>query len=307
MTAVNLNRSVMRGVMRAVVRASIRPILSPRLPASLQRRILGAITLINRPPRGVDIAPVDMHNVPALQVQPHGQEPQTAVLYLHGGGYVLGAPQGYRNVAGYLARSADAAVYTADYRLAPEHPFPAALDDAVSAYRWLLAQGYAPEKIAIAGDSAGGGLSVAAAVAIREQGLPMPGALLLISPWVDLTLSGETMHSNSRADPMLRQSWLQRAARQYMSDSPLDAPGGSPLFAELNDLPPMIIQSGQDEVLLSDSKRLSEHATAAGIAVTLQVYTGLWHVFQVHAGQLPESKAAIEALGKQFRQIIGNS
>lgn len=306
MTTVNLRASLARGVMRTVVRTAVRPILSPRLAVPMQRRLTGLVTQLNRLPKGVDASTPDMQGVQALCVQPSGQTPHSAVLYLHGGGYVLGTPQGYQNIAGHLALAAQTAVYAPDYRLAPEHPYPAAVEDTVSAYRWLLDQGYAPEKLAIGGDSAGGGLTLAAAVAIREQDLPMPAVLLLISPWLDLTLSGKTMHSKSRVDPMLRQAWLQRAAHQYMSDTALDNPGGSPLFAELEGLPPLVIQSGQDEVLLSDSERLTERATQAGLAVTLTVYADLWHIFQLHAGQLPESKTALDELGAEFRKVIGD-
>lgn len=302
---IQLPKSRMRSVLRGVVRGVLKPVLGNALPVSVQRRVVGAITATNRPPRGVSVAKIKMNDVDALKVTAKTAAPgdDTAVLYLHGGAYVLGAASGYRNVAGHIALATGAQVYPIDYRMAPEHPYPAAVEDAVSAYQWLLAQGFAPEKIAIGGDSAGGGLSLATALALREQNLPLPAALLLISPWVDLTLSGKTIQSKAKADAMLRENWITRSAKQYMADTALDHPGGSPLFADLTGLPPLFIQTGSEEVLLDDSLRLAARAEAAGVAVKHQVYDDMWHVFQIHAGILPESGIALDTLCDQLKQI----
>ena len=301
---IQLPKSLMRSVMRGVVRGVLKPVLGTGLSVTTQRRIVSAITTSNRPPRGVDVGPLDMHGVPALKVAPSGQNssPNKAILYLHGGAYVLGAAKGYRNVAGHLALATGADVFTIDYRLAPEHPYPAAVDDAVSAYEWLLEQGYTPEKIAIGGDSAGGGLTLATALALREQNIGLPCALALISPWVDLTLSGNTLQTKANADAMLRETWLARSAKQYMGNAPLDHPGGSPLFADLAGLPPMLIHTGEDEILLDDSRRLAERAQTAGVQVSHKIYADLWHVFQLHAGMMPESAAALDDLGDELNQ-----
>lgn len=302
---IQLPKSAMRSIMRGVVRGVLKPVLGTALPVPVQRRIVGAITATNRPPRGVNVAKVKMHEVDALKVTSKTTTPgnNTALLYLHGGAYVLGAPSGYRNVAGHVALATGTQVYPIDYRMAPENPYPAAVEDAVSAYQWLLAQGFAPDKIAIGGDSAGGGLSLATSLALRERNLPLPAALLLISPWVDLTLSGETMQSKANADAMLRKNWITRSAKQYMADTPMDHPGGSPLFADLTGLPPLFIQTGSEEVLLDDSLRLAARAQAAGVQVKHQVYYDMWHVFQIHAGILPESGLALDTLCEQLKQV----
>ena len=301
-TTEKLPKSLRRGIMRAVVRGVLRPMLGTGLSVPTQRRVVGAITAINRPPRGVTVTSQAMDGVPAIQVSVarQKQKAESAILYLHGGAYVLGAAQGYRNVAGHIAVNTGADVFCADYRMAPEHPYPLAVDDAVAAYRWLLAQGYAPQKIAIAGDSAGGGLALASALALRDQNVALPAALVLISPWVDLTLSGESVHIKTRVDAMLRASWLTRSAQQYMQGSPLDHPGGSPLFADLTGMPPMIIHTGSDEILLDDSKRLAERAQAAGVAVNHKIYANLWHVFHIHAGLMPEADAALDDICTQL-------
>ncbi len=306
---IHLPKSLMRSVMRGIVRGVLKPVLGTGLSVTAQRRIVGAITKTNRPPRGVNISTLDMQGVPALKVATAKQDKrfETAVLYLHGGAYVLGAPKGYRNVAGHIALASGADVFAIDYRMAPEHPYPAAVDDAVSAYQWLLAQGYAPGKIAIGGDSAGGGLTLAAALALREQGAPLPCALVLISPWADLTLSGKTIQTQARADAMLRESWLARSAAQYMGDTPRDHPGGSPLFADLAGLPPLLVHTGKDEILLDDSTRLVEKAQAAGVQVNHKIYADLWHVFHLHAGIMPESAAALDDLCAQLNQLWGQS
>jgi acetyl esterase/lipase len=222
------------------------------------------------------------------------------LLYLHGGGYTIGSPRTHRALTSHLAAAARCQVLVPDYRLAPEHPYPAALQDTLAAYRCLLER-FAPEQIAIGGDSAGGGLTLCTALAIRDAGLPMPRALVLLSPWTDLGLSGETIDGLDAIDPMLGRAWLQRAVDAYRGDLPASDPRVSPLHASLHGLPPMLVQVGSDEILLSDSRRLVEKARAGGLDVRLEIEPGYWHDFQIHAGVLDAADAAIGRIADFLR------
>jgi len=279
------------------VRLSLKPFLAPWIPISIQRGWSNFAALSTLAPKDVGRSMLDMDGVPALLLRPAQCDARRIILYLHGGAYILGGPASHGKLAAQIGHAAHARVYLADYRLAPEHPFPAALDDAVAAYRWLLAQGNTADQISIAGDSAGGGLALAAAIAIRDSGLPQPAALLLISPWVDLSLGGESVQTLAARDPMLRPSWLALGARAYCSDKTTQHPACSPLFASLAGLPPMLIQVGSEEILRDDSLRLEQRAKAAGVRVQLHVYEQMWHDFQVHAGLLDEADAALAEIG----------
>ncbi|MCJ7711075.1 MAG: alpha/beta hydrolase, partial [Chloroflexi bacterium] len=219
--------------------------------------------------------------------------PEWAVLYLHGGGYCVGSAASHRAITRDLAVRGGARVFAADYRLAPEAPFPAAIEDAVAAWRGLLAEGFPPGQSVIAGDSAGGGLAVAAALRLREIGLPMPAALVLFSPWVDLALDG--LGEPQRGEVTLSRPWLAACADAYLGEAPAGDPLASPVRADLRGLPPTLIQAGADELLLADARRLSEAMSAAGVDVELQVHEGFWHVFQLHAGMLEEADRALAA------------
>jgi acetyl esterase/lipase len=223
---------------------------------------------------------------------------QRIVLYLHGGGYVIGSIATHRDLAGGIADAAGAKTLLLDYRLAPEHPFPAAVDDAVAAYRGLLAAGSKPENIVFAGDSAGGGLTVAALVALKQQGLPLPAAGVCISPWVDLTFAGESMKTKQDADPLLGPGPLKWMGGLYLAGQPENTPLASPLFADLKGLPPLLIQVGTEEVLLDDALRLDAAARAAGVNVSLEVWDGMMHVWHLMAAMIPEGKQAIRKIGE---------
>jgi len=214
------------------------------------------------------------------------------LLYLHGGAYCLGSVATHRALIARLVQVTRYRALAPDYRLAPEHPFPAALEDVTSAYRWLLTQGHAPERIALVGDSAGGGLAVAALVALRDAGTPLPAAATCFSPWFDLTLSGASVRTQAGADALLDAASLRRYARAYAADYPLEHPLLSPLYADLRGLPPLLIQVGTAEILLDDATRLASAARKAGVAVTLQTWEGLFHVFQM-ASFLPETGQAL--------------
>jgi monoterpene epsilon-lactone hydrolase len=280
------------GVLRTVLRLTLSRTFRAALPVAQQRRRLALVTRLTLPPRGVEYRATECGGIPGESVTSRGAAPTgRAMLYLHGGGYCLGSPATHRVITGRLASQCEARVFAADYRLAPEYPFPAAVDDAVAAYRGLLAEGYAPAGLTIAGDSAGGGLAVAAALRLRELGVPLPGALVLFSPWVDLTLSALTPPPS--ADIMITKPWIEECARFYLAGRPADEPLASPIAADLHGLPRTLIQVGTDELLLSDSRRLHASLVEAGVAATLQEYSRRWHVFQVNAGLLADASRAL--------------
>jgi acetyl esterase/lipase len=235
-------------------------------------------------------------NVPGLRVTPVNARADRVVLYFHGGGYVIGGPRSHGKLAAQIAHTARGEAWLVDYRLAPEQPHPAALEDAVAAYRWL-SQREGIGRIVLAGDSAGAGLALALAVSIRDLKLPPPVAMVLISPWTDLTLSGESQRTHRDRDPMLRHAWLATCAAYYAAELPLESAALSPLFADLMHLAPMLIQVGSEEILLSDSERLAERAKQAGVCVRLSRFEGMWHDFQVHAGMLAEADRALAEIG----------
>lgn len=284
-------QTFLRNSLRGALRVLFKGVIGKPLPERFQRAWMRMVTsttlsaLGTRSERG--------HcGVPGLWVRHRDSEDRRVILFLHGGGYTLGSPDTHKSLASHLAAATRASVLLPKYRLAPEHPYPAALEDALAAYRALLDR-HQPGDIVIGGDSAGGGLALCTAIALRDAGLALPSALLLISPWTDLSLSGETITSMSEIDPMLPRAWSQRAAQAYRGGLPLTDPRISPLFATLEGLPPMLIQVGSDEILLSDAQRLAERARAASVDVRLQVEQGLWHDFQVHAGVLKAADAAI--------------
>jgi acetyl esterase/lipase len=220
------------------------------------------------------------------------------VLYLHGGGYVIGSVKTHRDMIARISRAADARVLALNYRLAPEHPFPAAVDDAVAGYKWLLAQGAKPSRIVVAGDSAGGGLTAATLVAIRDAKLPTPAAGVLLSPWVDLEGLGESMTTRLEADPVVRKEGLVGMAQAYLGGQDPKTPLAAPLYADLKGLPPLLIQVGDAETLLDDSTRLDARARAAGVRTKLEVWPEMIHVWQLFASFLPEGQQAIDGIGK---------
>jgi len=222
---------------------------------------------------------------------------ETVVLYLHGGGYVLGSPTSHAGMASMMADLAQARVFVLDYRLAPETPFPGALEDAISAYKALLEKGEKPEKIVIAGDSAGGGLAVALMVALKEGGVPLPAAGVCLSPWADLSFSGDSMQTNAKADSILCRQSLAWLGGQYLAGLAPNDPRVSPIFADLTGLPPLLIQVGSDEVLLDDAVRLNKVAKKAGVDSTLEVWNGQVHVWPLMSKLIPEARQALQGIG----------
>ena len=252
-------------------------------------------------PPDVKVERVNVPAAPAEWLRPPSAVPGRVVLYLHGGGYVIGSPRSHRHLAAAVAGAAGASALLLDYRLAPEHPFPAAVEDATAAYRWLLDQAIAPERIVIAGDSAGGGLTVATLLALREARVPLPAGGVCISPWVDLTCSGASYATKAAADPIVRRAGVEEMARAYLGATPPRTPLASPLFADLRGLPPLLIHVGSDEVLLDDAVQLAERAKAGGVDATLEIYDRMIHVWHWFLPMLDEAQTAVEAIGRFVR------
>lgn len=297
-----MSGNLLRNTLRVVLRLTLKPMLGPTPAISTQRRLLKLLGVATMVPRDVKATPRTIGGAPGEVLQPPSPSQDGVILFLHGGGYCVGSLDSHRPLSATLAKASGLTVFALDYRLAPEHPYPAALNDAVSAYRSLLDEGH--ERIVLAGDSAGGGLALATALSLRDAGLPSPAALLLVSPWGDLGCGGATMVSNAAADPMLSQAALQRWAAAYVGRVPTDHPLCSPLFADLKGLPPVILQAGSDEILLDDTLRLEKALQQARVPVTLQVYPGLWHDFHLQAGVLDEADDAIGKLGSFARETL---
>jgi len=236
--------------------------------------------------------------VPTAEITVDGIEPRHVVLYFHGGVYVMGDAFLSADLASQVGRRTRAKVISVDYRLAPEHPYPAAVDDALAAYEALLHNGIAPSDIAFAGESAGGGLAIATLVNARDHGLPLPAAAFVMSPYADLTLAGTTMETRREADPLISREALQARVTDYTSGQ--DAALGliSPVFADLSGLPPLIIQAGTHEILLDDAIRLAQQAATADVEVTLDITPGVPHVFQAYYPILDEAAAALDRAGQ---------
>lgn len=243
--------------------------------------------------------------VPASWVIPARASDESVVLYLHGGGYVIGSIKSHRKMVEQIAEAVGCRALMVDYRLAPECRFPGAVDDAVAAYGWLLSKDYRPENIVIAGDSAGGGLTVATLVSLRDSGEPIPAAAVLLSPWADLEVIGESASRNARIDPMLNVRLLRSWGVKYAPGRDCPAPLASPVNADLKGLPPMLIQVGSNEILLDDARRLADRAEREGVAVDLEVWEGMWHVWQAFSPRVPESKKAISRIGEYCRSKLG--
>lgn len=281
----------------------------PDLPSLKYRRFIMSKVVPRLAPKlkGVGLEKVDASGVAAEWLTPDGAVEDRALLYLHGGAYVSGDIQSHRNLASRIAISCGCRALIIDYRLAPENAFPAALEDAVSAYRWLLEQGYKPEKIAIAGDSAGGGLAVATLIFLRDQNDPLPAAAMLLSPWVDLEQSGTSYRTMSRKDPMINVRGLRKDALMYAGGNSLRDPLISPIYADLKGLPPLYIQVGTLEALLDDSLKLARNGERDGVEVELDVANGMFHVYQIFSPIVPESNHAISKLGSFYEEKVGNA
>jgi monoterpene epsilon-lactone hydrolase len=253
-------------------------------------------------PTDVRCEPVDAGGVPAEWITIPGAVAERVICYLHGGGYVLGSINTHRELASRLSRAASARVLILDYRLAPENPFPAALDDSTAAYRWLLSIGVDPARLVIAGESAGGGLTIATLVALRDAGEPLPAAGICLSPWVDLACLGDSIVTKAEIDPVVSKENILMLAKAYLGDTDPCSPLASPLYADLTGLPPLLIQVGTAECLFDDAMRLAGHARAAGVDVTLEPWDDMIHMWHMFAAILPEGQQAIDRIGEFIRQ-----
>ena len=250
------------------------------------------------PDEDVVCTPMDADGVPCEWIAAPGGDGGPVVLYLHGGGYIMGSINTHRQLCGWIAKAAGGRVLSVDYRLGPEHPFPAAVEDAVAAYDWLLAQGVEPGSVAVAGDSAGGGLTAATLLAIRDQGKALPAAGVMISPWTDLAATGESLTSRAAIDPMIAgAAGLGGMSSGYLAGADPKTPLASPLYADLAGLPPLLIHVGTEEVLFDDSTRFDAKARAAGVDVTFEAWNGQVHVFHSFAFMVPEAREAIAKIG----------
>ncbi|HZU70330.1 MAG TPA: alpha/beta hydrolase [Ktedonobacteraceae bacterium] len=277
-----------------------------RKPTSIQKERAALEARVAHVPkkRLAKYEPCKIEEMRAEWVTVSGAIQEHVILYLHGGAFVLGSVNTHRSLAVDLSRVSHARVLLFDYRLAPEYPFPAALEDAMCAYRWLLARGISHRHVAVAGDSAGGGLTVALLLAARDTGLPMPAAAICLSPFVDLALAGESIKTKARVDVMVQANLMPYAVEAYLGKADPLTPLASPLYADLHGLPPLLIQVGTDEVLYDDATRLAERARAAGVDVTLEVWDGMFHTWQAWGWLLPEAKRSIDHIGKFVRMHI---
>jgi acetyl esterase/lipase len=262
---------------------------------------------VPNPPRGTQARRIDAGGVKAIEVASKQSLSNRVVLYLHGGAYCFGAPSHYRDFIWRIAASCCARVLCIDYRLAPEHPFPAALDDAVSAYRWLLGAGTAPARIAFMGDSAGGGLAFATLLRLRDEGIALPAAAVALSPWTDLALTGASLVTNAAADPMLKAEHTPGLARFYLAGADPRHHYASPLYGDPAGLPPSLIHVGSDEILHDDAVRMADKLRAAGCRVEIEIWPRMPHVWHLFARILPEGRRAIERIGSFLRRELDSS
>jgi acetyl esterase/lipase len=270
-----------------------------QLPSVEEMRSLNDLmeSLASEPP-AVHFEDIDLEGIPAMWVTPEVELNDRVLIYLHGGGYVFGSMKSHRKLVGHMAKSIGCRALNLDYRLAPEHPFPAAVEDATKAYIWLLRKGTKPQHIALAGDSAGGGLCLACITNLLSKGYPLPSAIVMMSPWTDLALTGDSINSCDSVDPICQQPFLKQCADLYLAGQDVNSPLASPLYADFKRFPPMYIQVGECETLRDDSIRLVDKAKAAGIEVRLNIFPEMIHLFQLAVGNMPEADDAVERISK---------
>ena len=257
-------------------------------------------------PKGARFQPVDAGGIKSEWMDMPQVDKSRVFLLLHGGGYNAGSPRTHRKLAAMIGRATHARVLMPDYRLAPEHPFPAAVKDALLAYGWLLEQGFPEEKIIVGGDSAGGGLALSMLLALREAGAKMPRAAVLMSPWTDLTCGSPTYATLRKLDPIITRESLAEAGLWYAGDRNPADPMASPMFADASGLPPLLIHAGGDETMLDDSRIFADRARAAGVDVTFKIYDGMWHVHHSTAPEVPEAVAALNDMAAFIRSQFGD-
>jgi acetyl esterase/lipase len=261
--------------------------------------------MLGKLPAQIEVTPVAIGNLSAEWILPVQATKDKVILYFHGGGYVTGSCQGHRSVVAKFVVGSGVGALLFDYRLAPEHPFPAALEDALAAYRWLLAEGISPGQIVFVGDSAGGGLCLATLIALRDQGIPLPAGAVALSPWTDLKCTGESLRTKAEVDSLSWKGSWTVFSKYYAGENDPGLPWISPLYGDLHGLPPLLIYAGGDEVLLDDSTRFAEKAKAAGVEVTLTVGEGLFHCYPACAPLFPEAKQAMAEICTFIKMYTG--
>ena len=294
-----------------VLRLALRCLLKDRKGtqpdiAASRRRMETMKHLVPNPPKGTRAVRVTAGGVPAVRVTTPQSRDGHHLLYLHGGAYAYGAPTHYRDFIWRIADATGTSVLCIDYRLAPEHPFPAAVDDAASAYRWMLAEGAEPRRMAIMGDSAGGGLVFGALLKLRDDGAPMPAAAVALSPWTDLALTAESLRLNADSDPMLNADQAQVFTAWYLGGADPKNPYASPLYGDMAGLPPSLIQVGSDEILRDDAVRMADRLRSAGCEAELEIWPRMPHVWPLYARVLPEGRRAVERIGGFVRARLGS-
>ncbi len=271
---------------------------APSSVEEVRRQLARFGTMVPPPPKDTKVSRLNLDGVPAIHVATPQSHDERHVLYLHGGAHMSGSPVLYRDFIWRIANTTRSRVTILDHRLAPENPFPAALDDAVAAYRRLLADGADPRRMTIAGESSGGGLALSTLLRLRDEDIPLPAAAVVLSPWTDLTLASASWKTNAKADPMIRSDHAPRLAAQYLAGADPRTPYASPLFGDHTGLPPTLIQVGSDEVLLDDSVNMAERLRAAGCVVEIEIWPRMPHAWQLWPRIMPEAHAAIARIGE---------
>jgi acetyl esterase/lipase len=291
-------------VIKGINRVLLKPVFGPPFSYPIQRNWFEFMSTICLVPKQTRISSVTMGSVKAEKIIPTDDDSSTTakskhvILYLHGGAYCICSPRTHRSLTANLAKHCHMDIYVPHYRLAPEHPFPIGIEDCVEAYQWLLKQGYSGHQITLAGDSAGSGLVISTTLKIMQQGLAKPNSLVLISPWVDKTLS-QKKDTKDSIDSLLRWSNLETGVTHYLQGHDAKDPLVSAVFADLTDFPPMLIQVGSEEILLGDARALNQKAQYFNVDVTLTEYADAWHVFQLQVGMLNVADQAVIEI-KQF-------
>ena len=257
-------------------------------------------------PDGVTIEDVDMGGVPGIVVTPDNLTEGRTLFYIHGGAYIVGSPAGYHGLAGNFARRLQARVFLPHYRLAPEHPFPAPIDDTVTAYRWLLDQGQDPARLVVSGDSAGGAMTITVMTKALRLGIPLPAAGVALSPWANLEHTGASMTNREGLDPLNSKPVLDLLARTFLGGALPNNPDASPVFADVRGLPPILITIGENELMLSDAVRLAGHLAENRVRVTLDVWPEMFHVWHMHQAQLPEGRKALDEAARFLLEAMAD-
>ena len=297
---ISLRSRFWRTVLRTTFKNQKFSITEHRINGVKNSKFMGGI------PKTMLAEKINIDEIHSEWLVPAGASHEKVILYLHGGGYVTGCIEDHRMLCGLLATATGVKVLIPEYRLAPENPFPAALDDALKIYHWLLAQGTSSANIIIAGDSAGGGLSVATVLALKDKNVSLPAAVLCLSPWVDLTLKNQSHITKAKVEALLQKDVLREWALCYTDESNLTNPLVSPIFADFHGFPPLLIQVGSEEILLDDSILFAEKAKADGADVTLKIWDGMWHVWQALGDLLPENKKTFEEIGQFVQNQFGS-